>query len=473
MNALPAMLGARPPAPLGRILARRMALGAVLVALALTATTFAKYMLETKYLRRETLEDQASAIVRALTEHRNPARLAQFVLYPRDYGFRVFDHRLARDRHVVVAANIGLLPPIPTDANGHQAALEEKFEVFGNPGHRLWQLTEREEVGTRHYWVQVAMRGDPDWRWRAVIGGEMMDHVVIPMATLVPILTLVMLLTTRSALRPLGQIAEQARRMGGAAAAGQTLEPLPLAGLPRELASVVAALNQMLGRLEQSIAIQKQFTADVAHELRTPLAVLLLEAAALPAGPERARLSEELRGLGTLVNELLRFAQAEDALAMGRAPVDIAATARKACEDLAPEALRRGLSIELDTPEETGPAPLVPGNAALVEIAIRNLIENALKFSPVGGTVSVAVAADGAVSVADRGPGLPEAQKSRAFQRFWRADRASGGGAGGGLALVRRVAQLHGGQARLEDREGGGTRAVLAWQGMELLDTSC
>ena len=456
------MLSRRRPASLTRIVAWRMVLGAVLVALLLTVATFTKYLLETKYLRRETLEDQAGAIAAALAQKRNPARLAEFVRYPRDYGFRVFDHRLAHDRHVISQANIALLPPIPTDAHGRLAALEEKFEVFNDSSrtiHRLWQLTEREEVGPHHYWVQAAMRGDPDWRWRAVIGGEMMDHVVIPSLTLVPIMTLVMLLATRNALRPLGRIAEQARRMGGAAEAGTSLAPLPAAGLPRELAAVVAALNLMLSRLERSRAIQKQFTADVAHELRTPLSVLLLQAGELPAGAAREQITADLRGLGTLVNELLRFAQAEDALGAARVPVDIVAIARKACEDLAPAALRRGLAIEFDGPETT---PLVAGNDALVEIAIRNLIENAIKFSPPGGVVAVAVDADGAVSVADRGPGVPDALKGRVFERFWRGDPGTGGGAGVGLALVRRVAQLHGGQARLEDRPGGGTRVVLA-----------
>jgi signal transduction histidine kinase len=449
------------PGSLTNRLARRMMLGALAVAAVLTALTFTKYLLDTNYLRRETLENQAHAVAAALAKGRNPA-IGAFRRYPRHYGFRAFDHRLAYHRHLIAAANPGLLPPVPTDAHGQLAALDEKFEVFADPSgtaRRLWQLTEREDIGPHHYWIQTAMLGDPDWQWRSVLGGEMMDHVVIPMLSLVPMLTLVMLLTTRSALRPLGQVAAQARAMSAAAAQGQMLAPLPAEGLPRELASVVAALNTMLARLQRSISIQKQFTADVAHELRTPIAVLLLSAGELAEGPTRARMMSELTGLGRLVQELLRFAQAEDALADARQQVDLEAVARRVCEDMAPDALRRGLMIELDTAET---APVIAGNAALVEIALRNLVENALKYSPQGGTVTVTLSAAGQFRVDDRGPGVPEALRGRVFERFWRADPGNGAGAGVGLALVRRVAQLHGGEARLEERPGGGTSAVLA-----------
>ena len=459
------MIGRGAPASLAGILTRRMVLGALVVAVGLTVVTFTKYLLETNYLRRETLENQGHEVAAALAEGRNPSGIGAFRRFPRNYGFRAFDHRLAYHRHLIAAANPGLLPPIPTDAHGQLAALEEKFEVFSDPAgsaRRLWQLTEREDIGRHHYWVQTAMLGDPDWQWRSVLGGEMMDHVVTPLLTLVPVLTLVMLLTTRAALRPLGLVAARARAMSTAAAHGQALAPLPADGLPRELASVVAALNAMLARLQRSISIQKQFTADVAHELRTPIAVLLLSAAELPEGPTRVRMQSELAGLGLLVQELLRFAQAEDALAEARQDVDLEAVARKVCEEMAPDAVRRGLMIELET---VSPAPVIAGNAALVEIALRNLMENALKYSPPGGTVTVNLDAGGRIRVEDRGPGVPEALRAKVFERFWRADPASGGGAGVGLALVRRVAQLHGGEARLEDRPGGGTRAVLALGG--------
>lgn len=433
-----------------------MALAALLVSCVLTGATFLKYTLDTPYLRRQALEDDAAAIATAVARGDNPAKLDRYVEYPGAYAFRVYDRRLALDRHVIAQANAALLPPAP-DAKD----LQEKFEALAVSGNAdqagQWQLIEREQVGRRHhYWVQAAMVGDPDWRWREVIAGELMDHVVVPSLTIVPILTLVMFLTTRSAMRPLTQIADQAGRIGAAVIAGGTPGRLPEAGLPREFAVVVNTINAMLARLERSLAVQKQFTADVAHELRTPLAVLLLEVARLPDAPAREVLTRDIGALSNLVNELLRFAQAENALAAGHDMVDIVATVRGVCEDMAPAAIRRRVSLALDAPDQP---ILLPGNPALMEIAVRNLVDNAVKFTAARSTVAVQVDAQGRVSVEDHGPGIPDHQKRLIFERFWRGDQ--GGGAGVGLALVRRVAQLHAGDIRLEDAPAGGTRFVL------------
>ncbi len=445
----------RPPA-LSRILATRMILAALLVSFVLTGITFVKYALDEPYVHRQALEDDASAVAAAVAQGNDPARLPRYVNYPHAYAFRVYDHRLARDRHVVAAANTALLPPAPDSAD-----LQEKFEARAVSGNLdkagRWQLIEREQVDRHHhYWVQAAMVGDPDWRWREVIASELMDHVVVPALTIVPILTLVMFLTTRSAMRPLTRIADQASRIGASVVAGASPDRLPEAGLPREFAAVVTAINAMVARLERSLSVQKQFTADVAHELRTPLAVLLLEVARLPDAPARDLLTRDIGALSNLVNELLRFAQAENALAAGQDMVDIVAVVRRVCEDLAPAAIRRRVSLALDAPDKP---VLLPGNAALMEIAIRNLVDNAVKFTAPRSTVTVQLDATGRISVDDRGPGVPEEQKRLIFERFWRGEH--GGGAGVGLALVRRVAQLHAGDVQLEDGPNGGTRFVL------------
>jgi signal transduction histidine kinase len=121
--------------------------------------------------------------------------------------------------------------------------------------------------------------------------------------------------------------------------------------------------------------------------------------------------------------------------------------------------MRRGIVIEFDAPV----APVqVLGNAALIDIALRNVLDNAIRFAPTGSDVSVTVAPDATVYVDDRGPGVADEYKELIFDRFRRADR-SRGGAGIGLALVRRVARLHGGDVRVEDREGGGARFILSF----------
>lgn len=433
-----------------------MAIAAAVVSCLLTGGTFVKYAVDIPYVRRQTLEDDAAAVAAAVAKGENPAKLPRYVDYPDAYAFRVYDHRLARDRHVVAEANPDLLPPAPGAKD-----LQEKFEALTVSGSKSqagrWQLIERERIGHHHYWVQAAMVGDPGWRWRQVIAGEVMGHVVVPLLTIVPILTLVIFLTTRSAMRPLTRIAEQASRIGAAVAAGDTPNRLPEAGLPREFAAVVNAINAMVARLERSLAVQTQFTADVAHELRTPLAVLLLEVSRLPDAPSRDLLTRDIGALSNVVNELLRFAQAENALAAGHDMVDIVTLVRQVCEDLAPVAIRRRVSLALDSPDR---GVLLPGNPALMEIAVRNLVDNAVKFTADRSTVTVQVDASGRITVDDHGPGVPEQQKPLIFERFWRGE--GGSGVGVGLALVRRVAELHAGDVRLENAPEGGTRFVLS-----------
>lgn len=365
-------------------------------------------------------------------------------------------------RRLLAATNMALLPPLPRTKSGRPANLEQRLEVLpGQPGRpRLWHLTERETPGAHHYWVETAMRGGPAGLWLGVIREEMWDHALLPLLAFAPALTLAMLLAVRHALRPLRRLAVQAEQIHRAAAEGQPLVPLAVQGLPAEFAPVVAAINAMLARLEHALARQRQFTADVAHELRTPLAVLSLQASELPAGAAREKVRAELAALGKLVNELMSFAQAEETFAAGRSLVDLAALTRKVCEELAIVAVRRGQIIEFDT----APPPInVRGSAVLIEIAIRNIVENALKYSPAAATVSVTLDTAGRILVEDRGPGMTEADRRQAFERFWRRCGEASGGTGVGLALVRRGAELHAGEVCLENRPVGGMRCVLAF----------
>ena len=316
------------------------------------------------------------------------------------------------------------------------------------------------QIGGQKLWIQIAMVGDPAWLWRNVIETELIDHVVVPIGVTVPLMTLAAFFSVRQTLRPLSRIASQADALGRAVRAGRTLEPLAANGLPREIVDVVAAINAMLHRLETTLLHQKQFTADVAHELRTPLAVLRLQVADLPTTAPVEQIISELDALGALVSQLLRLAQTEDAMLAARQPVDLNAVSRKVCEDLASLALPRGQTIEFDAPQRP---VLLSGQAELLDIAVRNVVDNALKASPRAATVSVTLSEEGTVVVEDQGPGIPEKQKDAIFTRFWRADRVRGGGAGIGLALVKRIVELHGGSVRVEDRACGGSRFVLAF----------
>ncbi|MBX9646079.1 MAG: HAMP domain-containing histidine kinase [Xanthobacteraceae bacterium] len=459
----------QPNRTLAQLLAIRMSLVAVGVSFALMALTTLYYTLDTPQLRRLTLELQVHHIIDAIRRGDDPATWTLYKTYPGSYGFRVFDHRRASERKLITEANAGLLTSLGTDSgssgnsagkdlvSGLSSVTSGDINGDGEPDN-IWLLTSRGEIGDQFYWVQVAMVDDPAWQWKAVLGTELFNHVVVPILFIVPALMLAVYLATRRALKPLSRIARQADELSGAVASGRPFALLSGGGLPLEFDGVVTGINAMIGKLDRSLSLQKEFTSDVAHQLRTPLAVLLLEVSALPPGDALNHVKRELGDLADLVNQLLRFAQAEDAMVHQRHAVDIAETARKVCEDLAGAAFGAGKQIEFDAPDE---GVFVSGQPALIDTAIRNIVDNAIKLSPRRSTIFVRVDAERNIIVEDCGPGVPDAQKELIFKRFWRADGRRVSGSGIGLTLVRRIAFLHGGDVRVEDRPGGGARFVV------------
>jgi signal transduction histidine kinase len=441
----------------------------VSISLILTLAFFIRYISDTPHLREATLYANATAIARALNTGKDPAKLSLYVNYPQAYGFRVYDRRSLARRRILASANTRWLPAVEelTSSSAHSTAVaSDLFEGFerlhpDDPtlgGHAVSLLIHRTVVSGHKYWIQTYMIGDPAWAGLPIVVEKLVSHVFLPALLLVPALTLAIFLATRAALKPLRELAQETKHIGRAVARGQALTPVAEAGMAREFADVAAAVNTVLRTLERSLLLQKQFTSDIAHELRTPLAVLLLETSRLSDSPARTRIKADIESLAHLVNELLRFAQAEDTMAHEATDVDLVATARKVCEEAAPTAVARGQAIELDCEASH---MIATGSPGLIEIAIRNLVENALKYSPVDSTVAVRIDDGATVIVEDQGPGIPDAQRNRVFQRFWRADRDAGSGAGVGLALVHRIAQLHDGSIRIENRPRGGTRMVL------------
>ncbi len=458
------------PTTMSRQLAVRLLVTALTVSAALFCFYFAKYMLDVPNIRQMTLRVELATISAAIAEGRDPAAEAPFSSYPANYGFRVLEELPLGGLKVVNEVNSSILPRVPKDfAKGESAAdegsLAEGFFDLGSLPRALggadhWMISDLTPIGARKLWIQIAMVGDPARQWRSVIETELIDHVVVPVGVIVPLMTLAAFFTVRQTLRPLSRVASQADALGRAVRAGRPLHPLSVQGLPREIVDVVVALNAMLDRLETSFRHQKQFTADVAHELRTPLAVLRLQVSDLPATAPAEQIIAEVDALGALVNQLLRLAQAEDAMLAALKPVDLGAVSRKVCEELALLAVERGQTLEFDAPQQK---VVISGQADLLDIAVRNVVDNALKASPPASTIAVTVSQAGNVVVEDRGPGIAEKHREAVFTRFWRADPRRGGGVGIGLALVKRIVELHGGGVRVEDRAGGGARIVLAF----------
>ncbi|MBL8700110.1 MAG: hypothetical protein JNK67_17150 [Alphaproteobacteria bacterium] len=271
----------------------------------------------------------------------------------------------------------------------------------------------------------------------------------------VALLFLVSLLTIQAELRPIEHVAAVAETIGPHSLGVR----LPDRFIPREVMPLIETVNEALDRLERTLQAQREFTADAAHELKTPLAVLRAQLDAMARDATTDALRADVDAMSRLVTQLLRLAEADQLAVPPEARCDLAAVARDVTAAIAPLALARNRSLDLDGAE----APVwVRGLAGPLAQALRNLVENALRHTAEGTVVAVAVAADGTLSVRDHGPGIAEADVPNLFRRFWRKARHEGGGAGLGLAITAKIVEAHGGRIAVESPADGGARFVIA-----------
>ena len=283
---------------------------------------------------------------------------------------------------------------------------------------------------------------------------------VLPVALLAPLLMVAVGWLISRSLAPVNRMRSQV-----AGRAADDLAPLPEAGLPEEVLPLVQEINLLFGRVRGAFAAQQNFVSDAAHELRSPLTALKLQAQALARAQDAAgrdtaiaRLNDGIERAIQLVGQLLVLAR-EDGERGATAQwqnVDLQSLARQAVADVLPQAQARGVDVGLVT--ETDVA--LRGQPEPLHILLRNLLDNAIKYSPEGGQVDISLAqVDGApvLTVEDNGPGIPEAERERVFDRFYRLPGAQAQGSGLGLAIVKAIAARHGAQviASKSERLGG------------------
>jgi two-component system sensor histidine kinase QseC len=319
-------------------------------------------------------------------------------------------------------------------------------------GHGHWRVFSLWDEHRRHR-VQVAENHEV----RDELVGHSALRLLLPALFGLPLLGAWVWLATRRALRPLDAVAAQIASRQPA-----RLAALVPASAPAEIRPLVEAINDLFGRVEQVLESERRFTADAAHELRTPLAALATQAqVALRArdGDERQHAIDQLiagsRRAARLVDQLLTLARLDPEAPRPTDHVQLDRLAEEVCAAHGGQALLKDIALELDAVPAT-----VTGNADMLRVLLRNLVDNALRYTPPGGRVTVAVAPN-ELSVTDSGPGIPVEERQRVFDRFHRLAGQETEGSGLGLSIVARIAAMHGAAIGLAGGLDGGLRVDL------------
>jgi two-component system OmpR family sensor kinase/two-component system sensor histidine kinase QseC len=288
-------------------------------------------------------------------------------------------------------------------------------------------------------------------------------RVMIPLIVLLPIIIAAMVWVVGRGLWPLRQVtAEVQQRDAG------TLTPLGSANLPLEIKPLVDELNRLLARLQIAFTAQRAFISDAAHELRSPLTALRLQAQLLDRAPDEAARLEARAQLGAaierathLVEQLLTLARSEpQETAIKFEPVALADIAAEAITDCHAMALDRNIELSLDAE----PGLKVRGDREALRAMLRNIIDNAVRYTPPGGSVAVRTLTKSdrpLVEIIDTGPGIAPEERERIFDRFYRRAGTAAPGTGLGLAIVKAIAERHGAQVLLDGAAGGGLRVTV------------
>ena len=332
------------------------------------------------------------------------------------------------------------------------------------------------DIRVAYIWVRVPLPNAPaalvqvaeTRSKRSVLATEIIKGVMLPQFVILPLAVLLVWLALARGIKPLHQLEERIR-----ARKSDDLSPLDHKAVPMEVAPLVDSVNDLLQRLQESMATQKRFLADAAHQLKTPLAGLRMQAdLAQREGTSTEELKQSLQQIGRssirathTVNQLLALARAEGGAAVvQRQQIDLARLVIEVVQDSVPRAMDKHIDLGYDGADPGTPGVSMEGNPTLLKELVRNLVDNAINYTPSGrgqsGMVTVRVLPDtfGRVvvfQVEDTGPGVPESERDLVFQPFYRALGNEADGSGLGLPIVREIARQHGSDVELEDVRPG------------------
>jgi signal transduction histidine kinase len=441
----------------GSIITRIVALHMVAIAVTSILMPLALYLLlnqAANNLHRDALRSQAATIASFL--HPQPdGRLEMDVppdmrsLYSADYGLYSYAV-LDTDNRVLFSSR----PSGKELFTPNQQSVKDWFVRPNGNGSSLFGVTVVDTIGEKTYAIQIGQ----DLAHRDVIIDDVVTsffpHVAWITFPILLVLLLIDILIFRRALEPVREASTTAAAIGPQ----RTEIRLPEQTMPKEIVPLVHAVNQALDRLETGFRAQRDFTADMAHELRTPLAIVRARVDSLDPGPVREALRADLVNMTRTVNQVLDIAELEAFIVATDAKADLYDVCAEAVTFMAPLAVEMSKTIALTG--DAGPV-WVHGQSEALFRAVRNLVENAIRHTPPGVSIEVEVGKEGIVRVLDDGPGIPDADRESIFRRFWRRDRTRGDSRGLGLTIVARVAEAHDGSISVENRPQGGAMFTL------------
>ncbi len=291
---------------------------------------------------------------------------------------------------------------------------------------------------------------------RAHLANEIIKGVILPQFIILPIALALVWFALSRGLSPLAELQRRIR-----ARRPDDLSPIDSGQVPEEITPLVASLNDMLERLSQTIRMQKRFIADAAHQMKTPLAGMRMQSELALRESDREEIHRSLEQLSKssesatrLVNQLLALARAENQApaAQSMEPLELSELARNVVQDWVPLSFAHRIDLGFEQP---GHPVMVTGNALMLREMLGNLIDNALHYTPAGGSVTVRVHTEhgtkAVLEVEDTGPGIPAAERAHVFERFYRILGSSAEGSGLGLAIVREITQQHDAEIEIAD----------------------
>jgi signal transduction histidine kinase len=407
-------------------------------------------------IHNEAMEEQAASVAQhlvPLADHSLSLELPPHLqgLYSQPYGR--YSYAVVDDQGKALFSSLSDKSPVfLDDPRSHDV----QYLQTRKGGAAISGASVRRVIGGKTVWVQAA----EDLANSDVLIDDIVEDFFKHVGWITLPILLVLLATDiaifRRALLPLRQASETAQQIGPA----RTDIRLPLNEIPSEVRPLVSAVNKALDRLDEGFRVQREFTADAAHELRTPLSILRARVETLDDPRVAEALHSDIEAMSRVVGQLLDIAELEAFTIDPSERADLQAACAEVAEFVAPLALEQGREVAL----LGAAAPVwVKGNAEMIKRAIRNLAENAIRHAPKATLVEFVVEENGTVRVQDRGPGISNEERELIFQRFWRRNRNQQGSSGLGLSIVQRIAELHGATIDVQNRMAGGAQFSLAF----------